>query len=102
MNEIIFVERQSGVVTKDSIAGKFFMNLKQFPIDEIQVVSEPPPLSRKETPTNLKPNDPRGKSSVKSNVADHSTFEQTSTSMIARRQSLDEIMNEVKGRNSEG
>ena len=88
-------------MTKDSIAGKLFMNLKQFPMEEIYVVNEPPPLSKKETPTNLKPNDPRGKSPANKSLVDHS-FDQNSGNMMARRQPLEEMMSEVKGRNSEG
>lgn len=87
-NEIVFIERQNGIITRDSIAGKLFLNMKQFMIDEISVVQEPSTPAKKETPSNLKPNDPRGKSSLNKVTSEPAS--------IARKQSHDDAMNELR------
>ena len=58
-------------MTKNPIAGKLFMHQKQFHMEEIKIIQEPELLSKKETPQNLKPNDPR-KISASKNAVDQS------------------------------
>ena len=60
----MFIERANGIITRESIAGKLFTGQKHFMIDEITIEKEQSTLAKKETPNNLKPNDPRGKNSM--------------------------------------